>query len=174
MLTINLLPWRDIAQEKKYKKNRLMVLLTIFILLGFSINAHLYLNKRIVQHTKILLSMKHELAQWIKATSIDKTAMTTEKSYPPPEIEKNMNLIFTALLQNNPKNICFHALDITNNDDQHTIIFSGKASSLNELTDFFKNWPMAPLFSDISINTIKKIEDHVEFTFTSHLLTTSI
>jgi hypothetical protein len=155
---INLLPWRDYKrayQNKVMKKILLATLLFTMIILTI---LHQILSSRETALQIRIDVILNQIQQW-REQSIRQNQK--QSSQPLPKPPSDITTLFDELKKMNENEVCF--TDISRK--KNMTMFTGKAHSAADLTDYLQNWRAAYLFSHIKINQLKQKNNTAEFRF---------
>ena len=159
------MPWRDYQRLYEQKIFKKILFSTLFLVIGIVLSGHFFLA-RYTKHLEIYI----EKLNWeIKNLSL--TGKMANQSRSPAfsegkikewiEGQEIMRKLFYSLGTIKQADVCF--TKITRH--QSNIFFSGTTDSPDHLTIFLLHAPFASLFSEITIDEVKKENDHIQFRF---------
>lgn len=166
MVLINLLPWR--VNKKLYERKTLIKILlcTITLTIMLLIGAFYFLNQLEIQNQIDLLQLNEEEQKIANVTvSTKKKEFVSEVNEGLQELIKNRTLLhalLNQLVKMQTHRLCFSEIK----QDKNAVIFIGHVASAIDFTDLIINWPVAKLFYEIKLNTLKKsVNDTLDFNF---------
>lgn len=165
MVNINLLPWRRFEREYQNRLLKKIFISTISIALFILIIVHALIShqEKLWQANVAATNKKLSLYREINAQNTSNITAFSEVNTPKQYDKHDFAIrLFSELSKRNAGKVCF--TDIERMDK--TLLFSGKARSILELTEFLRGWNAAYLFNEIKINSIETQENgFVHFRF---------
>jgi Tfp pilus assembly protein PilN len=159
MVSINLLPWRE--QRLQHRKK---ILKRIPVAAMLCAGVIIMISHLILSHYE---SVMHERINIISEKINGLRQVSAPQSDTVSHLQRSKNIILMGKLfskfekMNQPKS-CFTEIEETDN----AVSFTGKAKSVNDLTEFMLHWNAATLFNKIEMKLIEQEDNgYVRFEF---------
>lgn len=160
MVTFNLLPWRTNMRLYQIRKFKITLLAVIILMVMLLVVMHVILISNEKKMNSHVAKLKKELKRYDRHTQHSPSNVNLYD-------KKMMTVLFAGLNQINSYAVCF--TDVERNTNK--IIFDGLTPSAYELTEFFNQWNMGNLFSEVQIQKIEKQDNGlVRFVFQAVLI----
>lgn len=147
MVEINLLPWRQQARLYQRKMTKIFIFVSVVLPMLILTGIHFILAQWVVDAGFRVSHLAAEITaikQAMLPQQDDLFTATIRKMFADRDTSVQL---FTELDSVKMNEVCFTEITRKN----QVVTFSGYARSINELTEFLKNWPIASLFSQIRL-----------------------
>jgi Tfp pilus assembly protein PilN len=152
MVEFNLLPYRE--EELKYRKKMVkrMLFCAVSLVMAINIIFHQIISHRndVIRHR--ILVMNETLNQFKQTSSAPAHYQQRDDA---------LSQLLVAVGKSDNPSACFTSMEKT----EQSFLFTGKARSLNDVTEFLLHWPAAKYFAEIHVKLIEQEESGVRFAF---------
>lgn len=166
-MNMNLLPWRKFEREYQVRMLRKIFVLTVSLAVLIIMAAHLFISHQEsslqarIDETNKKLTIHHE-GKSQNGSLINDMSITNNKKQQQQDKNTFALRFFSELGKKYQEKVCFTDIEQL----EKTLMFSGKAHSMHELTGFLRHWNAVYLFNEIEIKLIEEQENgFVQFKF---------
>lgn len=163
MVEMNLFPWRDTYGQYQCRQLITYVMTSFVVTLMAMMLWHSYLQREADRLHQMESQLKEQIASYHVLDS-DTAQNQAQLSSLVTSVTLDQNNLpvrdfFGLFSRQVNRAVCFTRVTRKRNE----IVFQGRAMSVDDLTDFLKQWPVVALFMGIQLQEMKALQSRVWF-----------